>query len=123
MTEVPTTQWTRDFDADGAERHAPRLGRLRPKWRRLPGSVRHVFTHFPLELVVYRAEVPIGASAPAGTRWIAAAELDGEALPSVMRKVVVHAIGDPGRPAGDAAATVCPPRVPPRVIKTSNQKS
>jgi A/G-specific adenine glycosylase len=97
MTEVPGTPWTRDFDADGADRIAPRLGRSTPQWQRLPGSVRHVFTHFPLELVVYRSEVPAGARAPAGARWVPLAELDGEALPSVMRKVVAHALGDPAR--------------------------
>jgi A/G-specific adenine glycosylase len=94
MTEVPTTQWTHDFDAEGAHREAPRLGRTKPKWRRLPGSVRHVFTHFPLELVVYRTEVPRGTGAPAGARWIAVGELDGEALPSLMRKVLAYAVGD-----------------------------
>jgi A/G-specific adenine glycosylase len=97
MTEVPTTPWTHDFDADGADRLAPRLGRRKPQWQRLPGSVRHVFTHFPLELVVYRAEVPDGASAPPGARWIPLSDLDGEALPSVMRKVVAYALGDAGR--------------------------
>jgi A/G-specific adenine glycosylase len=94
MTEVPTTQWSHDFDVDGAERQAPRLGRAKPKWRRLPGIVRHVFTHFPLELVIYRAELPLGANAPKGARWISLAELDGEALPSVMRKVMAHAVGE-----------------------------
>jgi hypothetical protein len=34
------------------------------------------------------------AGAPAGTRWIALAELHGEALPSLMRKVMAHAAGD-----------------------------
>jgi A/G-specific adenine glycosylase len=97
MSEVPTTPWTHDFDADGADRLAPRLGRRQPQWLRLPGSVRHVFTHFPLELVVYRAEVRHGTSAPAGARWVPLSELDGEALPSVMRKVLVYAVGDAGR--------------------------
>jgi A/G-specific adenine glycosylase len=92
MTEVPTTQWTHDFDADEALREAPRLKRARPKWRRVPGVVSHVFTHFPLELVVYRAETPVGATAPAGARWIPLSELGGEALPSLMRKVVAHAV-------------------------------
>src|SRR5262249_31169167 len=35
MTEVPTTQWTHDFDG-GAEL-GPRLGRVRPTWRRVRG--------------------------------------------------------------------------------------
>jgi A/G-specific adenine glycosylase len=98
MTEVPTTPWTHDFDAEAALREAPRLGRAQPQWRRLPGVVSHVFTHFPLELVVYRAQCRRDAAAPAGARWIALNELGGEALPSLMRKVVAHALGERVRP-------------------------
>jgi A/G-specific adenine glycosylase len=98
MTEVPTTAWTHDFDADEALRDAPRLPPARPKWRRVSGVVRHVFTHFPLELEVYCAEIPAGARPPAGARWIALAQLHGEALPSLMRKVMAHALGDSLRP-------------------------
>jgi A/G-specific adenine glycosylase len=92
MTEVPTTEWTHDFDAGEALSQAPRLKHARPKWQRLSGSVRHVFTHFPLELVIYRAEVAAIAIAPFGTRWVALAGLGNEALPSLMRKVVAHAV-------------------------------
>jgi A/G-specific adenine glycosylase len=63
-------------------------------WRRVAGVVRHVFTHFPLELAVFAAEAPAGAPAPAGLRWVRLADLHGEALPNVMRKVVAHAIPD-----------------------------
>jgi A/G-specific adenine glycosylase len=52
-----------------------------------------VFTHFPLELVVYTAEVVPQAAAPDGTRWVALAELGEEALPNLMRKVLAHALG------------------------------
>ena len=62
-------------------------------WRRIPGVVRHVFTHFPLELTVYRTELPRHAAAPAGTRWCGIAQLGDEALPSLMRKVVAHGLG------------------------------
>jgi A/G-specific adenine glycosylase len=92
MTEVPTTQWAHDFDVSGALAHAPSFGRTTPKWRRLPGVVTHVFTHFPLELVVYVGKVPAGAAAPEGARWSARAELPGEAFPNVMRKVLAHAL-------------------------------
>jgi A/G-specific adenine glycosylase len=93
MTEVPTTEWTQDFDEGSAPDGAPRFskGAKSIVWRRLPGVVRHTFTHFPLELTVYTAKVPANASAPAGTRWIALADIGGEALPSLMRKVVAHA--------------------------------
>jgi A/G-specific adenine glycosylase len=53
--------------------------------------VTHVFTHFPLELVVYRARVPEAAAAPDGMRWISAGDIASAALPSLMRKVLVHA--------------------------------
>jgi A/G-specific adenine glycosylase len=91
MSEVPTTRWTPDFD--GGPELAPRLRRVQPKWRRRPGVVTHVFTHFPLELVVYTAEVAPQTLAPPGARWVALAELADEALPNVMRKVLAHALG------------------------------
>jgi A/G-specific adenine glycosylase len=92
MTEVPTTPWAHDFDVGAALAAAPRFGRTTPQWRRLPGVVTHVFTHFPLELVVYVGRVPAGAAAPEGARWCAHAELAGEAFPNVMRKVLAHAL-------------------------------
>jgi len=100
MTEVPTTEWVPDFDEsqarDGAPRFAPSKPRRRIVWRRVPGVVRHVFTHFPLELSVYAADVPVRTHAPKGMRWVALSELAGEALPSVMRKVAARALGDAG---------------------------
>ena len=92
MTEVPTTEWTHDFEASATLAGAPRLGRAQPKWRRMPGVVTHVFTHFPLELIVYVAEVGADTAAPPGTRWVPRADLAGEALPNVMRKVLAHAL-------------------------------
>ena len=89
MTEVPTTAWTHDFDAGAALSEAPSFARA--KWRRVPGVVTHVFTHFPLELVVHVVQVGAAAKAPAGMRWVALADVAGEALPNVMRKVVAHA--------------------------------
>ncbi len=98
MTEVPTTDWTPDFDERSALKHAPKFsalpaGQRQIKWRRVPGVVTHVFTHFPLELVVYTAEVPSRARAPQSARWVALSDLAGEALPSLMRKVVAHPSG------------------------------
>jgi A/G-specific adenine glycosylase len=93
MTEVPTTEWTKDFDDSVALENAPRFGSGKsPAWRRTAGIVRHVFTHFPLELAVYTADVPARTPAPKKTRWIAISELAGEALPSLMRKVLAHAL-------------------------------
>jgi A/G-specific adenine glycosylase len=92
MTEVPTTAWTHDFDESRALEGAPRLPGRRPRWRRVPGLVSHVFTHFPLELVVYAAEWPAGAAPPPGMRFVALDQLAGEALPNLMRKVAARAL-------------------------------
>ncbi|ARP99601.1 A/G-specific adenine glycosylase [Pseudorhodoplanes sinuspersici] len=88
MTEVPTTDWAHDFDIHDASAHAP----IEAKWHRVAGAVNHVFTHFPLELIVYRTQAPKTVRAPKGMRWIAMQEIDGEAFPNVMRKVIAHAM-------------------------------
>jgi A/G-specific adenine glycosylase len=96
MAEVPTTQWSADFDDSKALEAAPRFASARKPivWRKIGGVVRHVFTHFPLELKVYRTEVSRDVPSPDGMRWIAISELGDEALPSVMRRVVAHGLGD-----------------------------
>ena len=96
MTEVPTTEWTADFEEREALRSAPTFsplaaGETKIAWRRVAGVVRHVFTHFPLELSVYMSEIAAGTPAPDEARWAKISELGGEALPSLMRKVVAHA--------------------------------
>jgi A/G-specific adenine glycosylase len=91
MMEVPGSAWAHDFDAATALLAAPRFKR-KTQWRRRAGVVRHVFTHFPLELTVYVAQVPRATPAPKGTRWVKLDELAGEALPNVMRKVIAHAL-------------------------------
>jgi len=91
MMEVPGSEWTHDFDESGARRSAPRL-RAKVQWRRLHGVVRHVFTHFPLELAVFAAQVPRATAAPKGARWAKVGGLAEEALPNVMRKVLAHAL-------------------------------
>jgi A/G-specific adenine glycosylase len=51
-----------------------------------------VFTHFPLELVIYTAVAPARTRAPEGMRWVPIATLKGEALPNVMRKAIAHGL-------------------------------
>jgi len=91
MMEVPGSDWTHDFDESRARRSAPHL-RAKVQWQRLHGIVRHVFTHFPLELVVFAGQVPRATAAPEGARWVKFGDLRGEALPNLMRKVLAHAL-------------------------------
>ena len=91
MTEVPGSEWLAGQDDKVALMQAPALkGVIR--WRRKTGVVTHVFTHFPLELVVYTAEVAARTRPPEGMRWVPVATLADEALPNVMRKAITHGL-------------------------------
>ncbi len=84
MTEFPGTVWSADFDASHALAFAP----ARAAWNKQLEQVEHVFTHFALKLDVYVAQAKTAMKAPEGMRFVPESELDGEALPSVMRKVM-----------------------------------
>jgi A/G-specific adenine glycosylase len=100
MTEVPCSEWTSRFDDVKAVADAP----VRAEWHRVPAVVTHVFTHFRLGLVVFRADLPQTCKPPAGAWWAPSDSLAGEALPSVMRKVVEAAVpGATMRSRGRAA--------------------
>jgi A/G-specific adenine glycosylase len=87
MTEVPTTEWSAGFRDDDALASAP----LDATWRRCAAQVTHVFTHFPLQLIVYRAHLPSRMRSPAGMRFLPKEDIAGAAFPNVMRKVLVCA--------------------------------
>ncbi|MGY3238810.1 A/G-specific adenine glycosylase [Bradyrhizobium sp. USDA 4448] len=91
MTEVPGSEWRVEQDDVAAKQQAPQLKGL-SRWQRKVGVVAHVFTHFPLELVVYTAKAEARTRAPEGMRWVPIATLADEALPNVMRKVIAHAL-------------------------------
>ena len=62
-TEVPGSAWRAGQEDATAKQQAPDLKGL-SRWQRKVGVVTHVFTHFPLELVVYTASVPARTRAP-----------------------------------------------------------
>lgn len=88
MAEVPSTDWTASEPDEAAWRGAAPLA---ADWRRLPGRVRHTFSHFHLELGVVAAKAGDGWWRAEGI-WVPVDRLGGQALPSVMMKVVRHAL-------------------------------
>jgi A/G-specific adenine glycosylase len=94
MLEIPSTEWGDDWlPLDQAIAAQP----LKTDWWPVQGVVSHTFTHFRLELMVLRAIVPVDAgltfwASPERCRWVARRDLGGAALPSVMRKVIAHAL-------------------------------
>ncbi len=91
MTEVPGSEWLAGQDDKAALSQAPVLKGI-TRWHRKAGVVTHVFTHFPLELVVYTSDVAARTRAPEGMRWVPVATLADEALPNVMRKAIAHGL-------------------------------
>ena len=94
MLEVPGTA---GGDLLPPAKDALRSAPLRADWWAVPGTVVHTFTHFRLELVVYRALVPADATLtfwaePERCRWVARRDLASAAVPSVMRKVIAHGL-------------------------------
>jgi A/G-specific adenine glycosylase len=91
MLQPPLGPWTVDFPSiKEALLQAP----FRADWKKKPGIVRHGFTHFELEIEVYLADV---SKRPAiEGKWIAEADLASSALPTVMRKILTHALDDGG---------------------------
>ncbi len=98
MMEVPSSAWEAER-ATGKDAlvDAP----VRADWWAVPGDVVHVFTHFRLEVQVYRALVPVDAAPnlwadPARCKFVARRDLPAEALPSLMRKLIAHALKGSG---------------------------
>lgn len=94
MLEVPSSPWQDDLvPVEDAMRTAP----VGADWWHVPGTVVHTFTHFRLEIAVYRSVVPSDASLTfwadaTRCRWVPRNELDRQALPSVMRKIIAHGL-------------------------------
>ena len=92
MTEIPGSDWLAGHADKAALKQAPALKGV-TRWHRKAGVVTHVFTHFPLELVIYTAKLAARTPAPEGMRWVPIATLADEALPNVMRKAIAHGLG------------------------------
>src|SRR5690606_9348664 len=88
----PAGSARRGFRRGPRRRCRPPPAPLRPRPARRAGGVVHVFTHFHLELNVYCAGVGWMENTPPGCWWAPAESLPGEALPSVMKKVLEAAI-------------------------------
>jgi A/G-specific adenine glycosylase len=84
MMEVPSGDW--------AAKLPEPVFPFPASWRKRVGHVTHTFTHFHLELTVWVAEAD--EVSLADSRWVGREQLHAEALPTVMRKVVAHALGE-----------------------------
>ena len=85
MTGVPTSEWVEiPFDETILTESAP----VKARWKRYDQQVKHVFTHFSLTLTVYAAEITQNVAVTAPYRWSSTNGPEGEALPTLFRKVI-----------------------------------
>jgi A/G-specific adenine glycosylase len=84
--ELPGPPW-RTAEDGGAGAAPPFAAR----WRRLPGEVEQVFTHFTLRLTVFVAEVDAAPDEAGALFWIAGRDAERAGFSSVMLKAVAHA--------------------------------
>ncbi|HEY1095618.1 MAG TPA: A/G-specific adenine glycosylase [Alphaproteobacteria bacterium] len=97
LWDVPTTPWQETRWAKSAKSMVFAPSGQALDWQKLPGTVRHVFSHFPLEITVYKAiwsgpKKPLdpgGQFSDAKIQWAGASELP--ALSNLMQKVLTHA--------------------------------
>src|SRR6202035_5943228 len=86
MTEIPSTPWRSEpWTLDQAIEIAPAA----TEWAPLPGTVRHGFTHFRLELAI------VAGNGEADGLWSQVDRLGEHALPTLMKKVARHAVSAP----------------------------
>jgi A/G-specific adenine glycosylase len=91
MDEVPSSAWREGkLVVADALKEAP----VPANWKILDGGVRHTFTHFHLELVVAHATATTSRLAKLSpeSAWVTLDRLTERALPTVMRKVIAHAV-------------------------------
>jgi A/G-specific adenine glycosylase len=91
MDEVPSSDWREGvLSVTEALKQAP----VPARWKVLDGGVRHTFTHFHLELAVAHAAAATSGLArlAPGSAWCTIDQMTERALPTVMRKVIAHAV-------------------------------
>jgi A/G-specific adenine glycosylase len=87
MMEIPSTPWRETrWEMAEALPEAP----LAAEWRALPGLVRHTFTHFHLDITLVAGRT--GANPQVRGIWCPLDQLGDQALPTLMRKLVRHAL-------------------------------
>jgi A/G-specific adenine glycosylase len=97
MMEIPSSPWIENLWPEGDRPGLSQIRKQAPcsaQWNLLPGKLKHVFSHFELELVVAKGAVAKHSVARATPGvWVAPGRLKDQALPSVMLKIARHALG------------------------------
>ena len=88
MMQVPLTPW---LEKEPTPKMVARWAPFDATWRRVPGSIKHGFTHFAVRLTLMATKVDSGFETALEGVWCSLDDLDRVALPTMMKKVILHA--------------------------------
>lgn len=94
MLEVPSTEW---LDTPSSRDQVLSAAPVKGNWWPVPGHLSHTFTHFRLEVQVLQSIVPRDTpltfwAESSRCLWMPRRDFHKAALPSLMRKIIVHAL-------------------------------
>jgi len=89
MIELPSTPWR---EAPWRESEATLAAPVATAWTALPGTVRHGFTHFRLDLALLAGAIADTVPGPIDGIWAHPSEFKDYAFPTLTRKLVKYAM-------------------------------
>lgn len=85
MIEVPSSSWVVEkYPLSRVKIQAP----LPSEFIQAHQAIKHTFTHFSLELEIYKAIVPVDSKIPQDCFWCLQNDFASYAIPTVMKKVI-----------------------------------
>lgn len=99
LFELPSGPWT---EAGWQRATQPPLA---ARWQRIPGEVRHLFTHIDLRVTLHRADVATAGPQVADGAWYDPAAIAGLALPTLTRRLLRHGGYGVGLPSSGRQAS------------------
>ncbi len=98
MIEIPSSPWIEQEKGTNQQEKPEKSAPFKGRWRKNKcKAVRHTFTHFHLEIDIWlaqakRTEKLTNVAEEQRCRWVHIAELDSQALPTLMRKIAASAV-------------------------------
>lgn len=90
MFEVVTEEWVEDKKIITKQIPYDKLQKL--NWQKTEGQIKHIFTHFDFYIDVQLAKVPKKLYNYLEGEWVMLEELPNYGVPTVMKKVIYHAL-------------------------------
>lgn len=89
LYEIPGSEWRAiDTPDDDMRNQSP----IKADWAELPGTVGHTFTHFHLDVTILATRISQSETTNIDGVWTSIEGLADFALPTVMKKIVRHAL-------------------------------